>query len=357
MGKEERLTHQEAIPPLPGRAFHLHLRPAPRLTWVGAGWAAVCGIVAAGALHLTADTAVRVLLTLVLVDPVLGAVWAALLRIRGPSGSEPSGSRDQTAVEDLDIEPRLTSFWASIGSSLGWRVALRLFGSRPLKPSSGRGMGLRRGLGTLRARWSDLIATHGRHVAEVGLLSGLALLLGLVLGQGVATVVALGLLFPLVVWFALGGYPLRHGWTRAALEIGLPWTVGLVAFTSFPAVKPDGLSGLMLSAVFWAGEHGTALAVGLLFAVAYCGKLTLDRPLQGIRRPVLMTLPQIVAVVLLVAWHQPILAGTAALLVLAQMLFQPYLGRHQIRWYLRTTQWMFMGVMLVVALGVAARHL
>jgi hypothetical protein len=230
-----------------------------------------------------------VLLTLVLVDPVLGAAWATLPGIRELSRTERADPDD----------PSIAS------------------------------------------------------IAEAGLLYGLALLLGSALGPGVAVVVALGLLFPLVVWFALGGYPLRDGWTRAMLEIGLSWTIGLAAFAGLPESDPAGLAGLTLSAVAWAGEHATALAVGLLFVVAYYGKLTLDQPLRRITRRALVTLPQVVAVALLVAWHQPILTGAAAILVLAQMLFQPYLDRHHIRWYLRTTQWLFMGVMLLTAVGVA----
>ena len=289
MSEEEHPTREESIPPLPGRAFHLRLQPAARLTWVGAGWAAICGAIAAGPLHLSADTAVRVLLILVLVDPVLGAVWTTLSRIQEPSRRGWAGPDD----------PAIAS------------------------------------------------------VAEAGLLVGLALLLGLALGPGVAVVVALGLLFPLVVWFALGGYPLRDGWTRAVLEIGLPWTIGLAAFAGLPASDPGGLAGLTLSAVAWAGEHAAALAIGLLFVVAYYGKLTLDQPLRRITRRALVTLPQVVVVALLVVWHRPVLAAAVAILVLAQMLFQPYLDRHHIRWYLRTTQWLFMGVMLLTAVGVA----
>ena len=292
MGKGESPTHTETIPPLLGRVFRLQLRPASRLTWVGAGWAAVCGSVAAGALDFSLHTLAQLGLMVVLVDPVLGAVWTAL-----PGLGKPSLARQSDGGEAH-------------------------------------------------------VALYRRQLTEIGVLYALALLLGVVLGPGVAVVVAVGLLLPLVVWFAAGGYPLRDGWTRAVLEIGVPWTIGLAAFASLPELNLGGPSGLALSAVYWTGEHAPALLVGLLFVVAYYGQLTLDQPLVFVRRRAVVTLPQLAAVVLLAAWREPILAGAVALLVLAQMLFQPYLSRHHMRWYLRTTQWMFLGVMLLTAVGV-----
>lgn len=379
MSEENYLTYDESIPPLLGRGFQLHLRPAARLTWIGAGWAALCGIVAAGTLYPSVDTLVRVPLALVLADSVLGTVWTAMLGIPHPPRSEASDAdplpvarvspespvtatpcstddeapENPAAVEDFGLEAAPTSFWASIAAGLDERPTRLLIDRRlpQLVTKLGTPLDL------VRAWYSGLSAAYRRRALEVGLLYGLALVLGLALGRSVAVIVASGLLLPLIVWFALGGYPLRDGWTRAVLEIGLPWTIGLSTFSAVPAINLDGLAGLALSTVFWAGEHAAALAVGLLFVVAYYGELTLDQPLRGIQRRSLVILPQAVVVVLLIAWRQPILAGAAAILVLAQMLFQPYLARRQMRWYLRTTQWMFMGMMLIAAIGVAVSRL
>lgn len=293
MGKEESPTQTEKIPPLMGRAFDLSLRPASRLTWVGAGWAAVCGSLAADALRLDQDTVVKLALVLVLADPVLGAVWTTLPGLRQASPTRLSQGDDQPAVSMADL-------------------------------------------------------------LEIGVLYALALLLGVVLGPGVAVVVAVGLFLPLVVWFATGRYPLRNGWMCALLEIGVSWTIGLTAFTSLPEVISEGIAGLILSAVYWAGANAPALLAGLLLVLAYYGQLTLDQPLLFVTRRAVVTLPQFGVVALLVARHEPILAGAVAILVFAQMLFQPYLGRHHIRWYLRTTQWFFMGVMLLTAVGIAS---
>lgn len=369
--------YDDPIPPLLGRVLHLDLRPAARLTWVGAGWAAVCGMVASGALYLGSEIVVRGLLVLVLADPVLGAVWAALFEVGDPFGSSMADADDssdtftvdghaslaprvvqglrvtdeqaaqtQAAVEKLSSESTPTSFWSSLAAGFqGW------FALRPVGTSKKVLKGM---LGSAKLWLADLSIPHRQRGLRIALLYGLALLLALALGRGVAVVVAVGLLFPLVVWFAVGGSPLRDGWTRAVLEIGLPWAIGLVAFTSLPAVDLAGLSGLALSLVLWAGEHMTALAVALLFVIAFYGKLTLDQPLYVVERRTFLNLPQFVVVALLVIWRQPLLAGVAAILVLAQMLFQPYLRRHRVRWYLRSTQWMMMGAMLIAAIGVAA---
>lgn len=363
MGKELHPTHGEDYPPLLGRIFHLRLRPANRLTWVGAGWAAVCGMATVGPLHPRLDVAVRVLLTLVLVDPVLGAVWTTLYDMRDASRRQPDdpaqdavpdGNVEQSAgagpPQNLVLEPTPTSFWASMSAGFDEPASLRAALAQ-LVPSLRRVSTWWR---SALAWWSHLATAHRQRFAEAGALYGLALLLALSLGPGVAVVVTLGLLLPLVVWFALGGYPLRDSWTRAVLEIGIPWMAGLAAFAALPVGHLDGMSGLVLSVVSWAGSHAPSLAVGFLFAVAYYGKLTLDQSVRGIGRAAFVTLPQAAAVALLAAWGQPLLAGAAAILVLGQMLFQPYLRRHHMRWYLHTTQWMFMAVMLIAAVGVAA---
>lgn len=350
MDTERQPAHENPVPPLLERALQLRLQSATRLTWVGAGWAALCGIIAAGTLHLNVDTIARALLTLLLVDAVLGSAWTALFRIRDPSGHKPPNTdgrpitpvtEDQVSLaprviktfhlegdEDFRLKSTSTPFWASIVAGPNVR----------------------------RPTWwpSWLASVNRRRYLEVGLLFGLGLLLGLALGRGVAVIVALSLLFPLVTWFAFGGHSLYDSRTRAIMEIGLPWSIGVAAFASFPATELDGLPGLALAMISWAGEYVTALAVGLLFVVAYYGQLTLNQPLRTIEHRALLNLPQVVAVVLLVVWRQPILAGVTAILVLAQMLFQPYLRWYRVRWYLHSTQWMFMGVMLSAAIGVAA---
>lgn len=188
---------------------------------------------------------------------------------------------------------------------------------------------------------------------EVGLAYGLALLVALWLGPAVAALVLVGLALPLVVWFALGGYPLRERGTRALLQISLPWALGIAVTSAYtPASVPDAAAAVAV-AVDWVGHHAFALIAGVLFTLTYYGMLMLDRRPDGWSRSLLLNLPQLAAVVLLVMSGRPILAGAAGMFLLAQMLFQPYVQRGQAAWYLTTTQWLFMGVMLATALGVA----
>lgn len=385
MNEDGYSPRQEAgAPPPLNRTLHLDLQPAARLTWIGAGWATLCGIASAGIPDLNVDTAARVLLTLVLADLVLGAVWNRLLEARefaqrvaepevehspaapssdGRPSSEPGSIKAASSAEvqsveqqprtgeELDLESTPASFWASIAAGLGGGRRPEAFDE--LETGSAAGPGTPPGIA--RRWWKALNVAYRQHVAGVGLLYGLALLLALILGPGAAITVGLGLIFPLIAWFALGGYPLRDDWTRAVVEVGFPWAVGLAAFTAWPATRLGNLSGVALATVRWAGAHLPALGIGLLFVVAYYGELSLLRSIPDVRHRALLNLPQVVIVLFLVAWRQPLLAGAAAVLVMAQMLFQPYLGRHRARWYMRSTQWMFMGVMLVAAIGLAVK--
>lgn len=350
MGKERQPTYHKLDSSPLGRALALYLRPATRLTWVGAGWAALCGILAAGVPHPSVGTAAQVLLTLALADAVLGAAWERLYKACYPSpqGAPDPAQNDVAPVADgqISLEPRVIrsrAATATRGSAAQGTVATqsRQPGATALQ------------LATRASLKKRTIFASRQYGLEIGLLWGLALLLGLTLGRGVAVIVALGLLFPLITWFALGRDALLAGGTRAVLEIGFPWAIGLAAFTPFPPTDLGGLSGLTLSTVMWANEQTMALTVGLLFIIAHAGQLALDQPLRFAKYRGLVNLPQFIGVTLLVIWQQPILAGLAALLVLGQMLFQPHLYRYDLRWYLRSTQWMFMGVMLATALGVA----
>ena len=384
MSKDGYLTPEEKAPPLSSRVLRLHLQPAARLTWVGAGWAAMCGIIAAGVSILDFDMGVRALLTLVLADPVLGSVWNSFFGVRdfaltaeldekysrdGPvmdggdsldpcavktpslptaqTSDEHEPATEAPALEREPSAPGLSTDAGLDGDKPEARDQLEtdLLSSAQALPDQSRQW------------WTALTVTHRQQIVNVCLLYGLSLLIALALGRGVAVVVGLGLVLPLIAWFALGEYPLRDGWTRAVLEIGLSWAVGVAAFTALPVTSLDGISGVALSTLRWASEHLAALGIGLFFVIAYYGKLSLNRWCCSTRQQALLNLPQIVVVLLLAVWHQPILAGTAAILVLAQVLFQPYLRQNRARWYLRSTQWMFMGVMLVAAIGLATHSL
>lgn len=351
---------RDAIPPLPGRALHLRLRPARRLMWVGAGWAALCGALAVGIPALTTASVVRLLITVILADAVLGAAWAALLPAERSAPGTRQQDGDDDAVPAVSLAPRAVrpaGSYVDRSTDGTFRSGSTSFSATFVAPVDKLVSGSTRldaGLAQSIVRWrSALTAEYGPRVKEVGLAYGLALLVALWLGPAVAALVVLGLVLPLVVWFALGGYPLREGWTRALLEIGLAWALGTAAISPYAFNSTPDFAAAIAVAARWVEHHLAVLSVGGLFTLAYYGMLILDRRPDAWSRSVLLNLPQLAAVVLLVMWGRPILAGTAGVLVLAQMLFQPYMRWGQARWYLAATQWLFMGVMLATALGLA----
>jgi hypothetical protein len=361
MKREGQTRGGDGVPPLPGRALHLRLQPARRLMWVGAGWAALCGAIAAGIPALTVGWVVRLLITVVLADTVLGAAWAALLPDQ-QSPKETARPNGGSAASAVSLAPRAVKpvhLNATARADEAFEAEGTSFSATFVAPVDRLMSGAERlyaGPARSIMRWRSAIATaYASRLREASLAYGLALLVALWLGPTVAVFVALGLVFPLVVWFALGGYPLRAGWTRALLEIGLPWAVGMAAFSPYAFDGPVALDGIVMAGADWSAQHLTALAVGALFTAAYCGMLILDHRPYAWSRLTLLNAPQLVAVVLLVVWAHPVLAGGAAMLVLAQMLFQPHMRHGQVRWYLAATQWLFMGVMLATALGLGAR--
>lgn len=326
---------EPVIPPWPGRILKIALQASQRWMWLGAGWAALCGAVASGELRPDGAALIRLLALLLLADGLLGAVWEALAavseRVSAP-GSRATGAQATIAVQDLGEAAEATA-----GAAFPLAVV-----TAPFPPRVGR--------------W---LADAGRKTADAwpalarwSVAVGMSLTIALLLGPLVATLVTLGLLFPLVVAFAVGGLPLRGGLTRAVVEVSLPWSLGVAAFSTLPdlgAAPADRVA----AAVLWAAAHGTYFLVAGLFGVAYYALLTLDHPSRW--RIALLNLIQGLGVVLLVLWQQPLPASAAAFVWLAQLPFQPYLRVGYVRWYLHHTQWFVMAWMLTVSLGVALR--
>jgi hypothetical protein len=114
------------------------------------------------------------------------------------------------------------------------------------------------------------------------------------------------------------------------LELGLPWLIGHLAFGSL---------------------NWESVAFALAYTVAYYARFVL---LDGRRRTAtrLLNGSQIVAVALLIVVKEPILAGIAGLLLLPQVLLQPFLWRDETEWwYLQRSQPWLMAGMLIVALA------
>lgn len=333
----------QAVTLLPGRVLQLTLRPARRWMWLGAGWAALCGSVASGGLRLDVGTMVRLPALLFLADALLGTVWTALAAAADRMAQAPArGDRHFEATEP--VETHRTA--RDDADSLSREDTLALAAvATPLPARAGR----------MAARWREEITVASRELQHWLIAVAATLAVAGLLGPPVAVLTGLGLLFPLVVAFAFGGHPLRGALTRATLEMFLPWSLGLAAFAPPTAINASGLADLTVAMVLWVADHGTLFVLAGLFSVAYYALLTADRPARRRWRTGLLNLPQGIIVTLLVVWEQPLLAGAAALLWLAQLPFQPYLRLGRVRWYLHHTQWFVMGLLLAASVAASLR--
>jgi hypothetical protein len=117
---------------------------------------------------------------------------------------------------------------------------------------------------------------------------------------------------------------------RAILEMGFAWLAGHTAFA------PLTIPSFLLAA---------------LYTVAYHSCLKLVRTDEK-RWPALLKASQATVIALLVLLRQPIAAGALGLLLLPQMLLQPFLGQGQVQfWYLRRIRPFLMAGMLLAALA------
>jgi hypothetical protein len=275
--------------------------------WLGSAWAALCGAVASGQMGLDAQSLLLLLLVLFLVDPVLGGVRGLVL---GTDWFAPFAggrlSRGETPSKSLPYtSPDSPGYCASrylAGILAWWR--------RDFRPQVG-------------IEFLSLILTLALAIMLASLLGHLVTLLTLVTLVLMAVV-----LFP-SRWRG----PISFS-SRAILELGLPWLMGHLAFGSL---------------------NWESVAFALAYTVAYYARFVL---LNGGRRAAtcLLNGSQIMSLALLVIVKEPILAGIAGLLLLPQLLLQPFLWRGEAEWwYLQRSQpWLMAGMLTAgLAIGIA----
>ena len=295
-----------------GHSVQLWLRARRPIWHLGAGWAAIAGGLASGALSSTAAQPLTPPLTLLLVwflaDPLLGTVWDLGASPRG-IWTQLQRARGAVPTSPLVILPYTQP------DSPAWRLAGRV--------------------DRLRVVWQEAVWPQSGHafVALLGAL-GMALAVGALLGR---VAVALVVLSVALSWLAarLQGSSRQHSavGSQAGLavfcalgEFGIPWLIGCLAFS--PPATP-------------------AAALGISFTIAYAGLL--ERPGQ-VR---LALMGQLAAVCLLVGLRQPLAAAAAAVFLVAQW----WLYKHADEggaWepYLRAVQPFMLASLLVAALAV-----
>ncbi len=254
--------------PLVGRWLALDLRPTRPLTWLGPGWAVLCGAVASGGLTLSGQAILFLVFSLLLGDVLLGA-WRAHWLL--------PDWRD--AVRRAAAN---TPEWYIASDDVGGNAVLRLVRQ------------LARRIRYVRIMILPAIDAEIIGMTMVGVL---ALSIAAVLG-------------PLVVGLTLAAMVLaliegqideeRGAYLRSIFEIALPWLIAQLAFGYF--------SWLALFYVF-------------IFTAVYRALLGLVDTRQG-HWMLWNNVAQLLVALVLFASHSPAVAGLVALALLAQVLWQ-----------------------------------
>jgi hypothetical protein len=290
-----------------GHLIKLWIEMGSSSNWLGSAWAALCGAVASGQMGLKAQSLLLLFVVLFLVDPILGGIWKLVL---GTDWFAPlTGGHLSKGEIPLKSLP-----YTSPGSP-GDRASRRLAG--------------------VLAWWQRDFAPHaGTEFLSLILTLVAAATLASLLGRRVALLTLAAFVLMAVVLFSFRQRGAISFSLRAVLELGLPWLIGHLAFGSL---------------------NWESVAFALAYTVAYYARsVLLDGRWKTATR--LLNGSQIVAVALLVIVKAPILAGIAGLLLLPQLLLQPFLWRGEAeRWYLQRSQPWLMASMLtaVVAIGIA----
>ncbi len=286
-----------------GPMMKLEVRVTRPLTWLGPAWAALCGAMASGWLTLSGQNLLFLLIVLFLADALWGTLWHLIAeRDWLVSSNWPS----QTQEASLTALP-----YTAPGSS-SHRIFNRL----------GR-----------KLAWWRAVFWPRRGPAFVGFVVALplTLVLAIILGQRVIILTSASLAIMVLALLRAR----RHGAPplslRAILEMGFAWLAGHIAF------GPLTLWSFLLVA---------------FYTVAYHSCLKLARN-SGKPSLILLKVSQAAAIALLIFLRQPVVAGVMGLLLLPQMLLQPFLGQGQVElWYLRRTRPFLMAGMLLAALAV-----
>lgn len=286
-----------------GPLMRLRVRIARPLTWLGPAWAALCGAVASGRLTLSGQNLLVLIVTLFLADALWGTLWHLIAeRSWFVSSNRPSQTH----------EARLIALPYTIAGSPSYRIFS--------------------GLSRILIWWRTVFWPRlGPTLLDLVVVLLLTLILAIILGRPVLILSAAALAIILLAF--LCGH--RHGAPplslRAILEMGLAWLVGHTAFAPLTWLS-------FLLAAF--------------YTLAYYSSFQLVTT-RGRHWVVLLLLSQAAAIGLLIFLRQPVVAGAIGLLLLPQMLLQPFLDQGAVGlWYLRRIIPFLMAGMLLAALAV-----
>lgn len=253
----------------------LRLYPIRPLWSLGAGWAAVCGGLAAAGFPLSLVTLLNLTLVWLLADPILGVIWDV-----GVGNTHERGIWRRLISPRLpDVAPPVCLLPYTQAGSPGNRLAYRL--------------------GRLHRWWRDTLWPEAsRECATLIAGLGLAILLGAILGRNALIFVLVSVLLS---WLAMlserrdtsrdKGHKDSTTLWHALGEFGVPWLIG--------AAGLDGLSP-------------AAALLGICYTITYFGFI------QNTHSFRLIGASQATTALLLAGLRQPMAAGATAVLLMPQ---------------------------------------
>ncbi|MFQ5812766.1 MAG: hypothetical protein ACE5I2_06205 [Anaerolineae bacterium] len=281
----------------------LEVRITRPLTWLGPAWAALCGAVASGWLTLSGQNLLFLLIVLFLADALWGTLWH-LIAERDWFVSF-SNWRSQA-------QANLTALPYTAPGSLSHRIFSRL----------GR-----------KLAWWRAVFWPRQGPALLGLVVTLplTLVLAIILGQRVIILTVAALAIMVLALLRARRHSAPPPSLRAILEMGFAWLAGHTAFGSL---------------TLW------SFLLATLYTMTYHSCLRLAEN-SGKRWLILLNVSQAAVIALLIFLRQPVVAGVVGLLLLPQMLLQPFLGQGEVGlWYLRRTRPFLMAGMLLATLAI-----
>jgi len=300
---DSTLEERSSVRWVAGPLMKLEVRLSRSLTWLGPAWAALCGAVASGWLTLSGQDLLFLLIVLFMADALWGTLWHLIVEKDWFVASVNQLSQAQGAS--------LTALPYTTPDSTSYRVFERL--------------------GRTRARWRAVFWPRlGSTVLGLVVALLLSSILAIILGQRVIILTVAVLAVMALARIRARRHIASPLYLRAILEMGFAWLAGHTAFGSLT------LWSLLLAAFYTAAYYS-------------CLKLATS---SGSRWPTLLKVSQAAVIALLIYQKQPIAAGAVGLLLLPQMLLQPFLGQGEVElWYLRRTRPFLMVGMLLASLA------
>jgi len=290
--------HPPASRPASGGLIRLQAHWTNPITWLGPGWAGLCGVIASAGFGRQGQDWLWLALLILLVDGGWGTLWTAL------------GSTD----------------WAKpLRRWRNWRFGEPVTPLPYTLPGS-PGDRASRWLGHLRAWWRTILwPTCGPAVSAIAVAIPVTVVLGALLGWELLLLSAAAMaVMQLGLAWGGGQGTIAPEWD-SVVTVTLPWLAGHVAFGSLTL-----------------HSAGLALAFALAWSAAWQAGSRWGRMLG--------TGAQLLVAALLILLYHPIAAGILLLLLAPQMALLAWLRQSQsISWYVRYTRPWLMAAMLIAA--------